>query len=228
MSSEPVNSEALTDHSYDGIQEYDNPLPGWWKWLFVATVFFAPLYWAYFQLGPEDRSIFGQYDRDMAAKFELRFSEIGELQPDQETIVKYMNEDKWLKVGEVTYKTNCVSCHGADGGGVVGPNLTDEYWKNLRSIDGIAKVISEGAANGAMPAWKHRLKPTNRLVLTAAYVASLQKNPVSGRPPEGNKVEPWASLVGRPQTPAAEDTKSKPAASDSPTTESTSTNLPGK
>lgn len=191
MSSETANDVSLTDHSYDGIQEYDNPLPGWWKWVFVASVFFAPLYWAYFHFGPEERSIHGQYEQQMAEIFELRFSEIGELQPDRETLLKYMNDDQWLAVGKVMYKANCVSCHGADGGGLVGPNLTDNYWKNVRSIEGIAKVISDGAANGAMPAWKNRMSHQNQIVLTAAYVASLQKNPVPGKGPEGNPLEPW-------------------------------------
>ncbi len=74
---------------------------------------------------------------------------------------------------------------------MVGPNLTDDYWKNVRSIETIASVIENGAANGAMPAWKNRLSHPNQVVLTAAYVASLRKNPVSGKAPEGNKIPAW-------------------------------------
>ncbi len=191
MSSEPVSKEILTDHNYDGIQEYDNPLPGWWKFLFWCTIVFAPLYWLYFHEGIEGRSIYDKYEQHMASIFELRFQEIGELKPDRATILKYMNEPDWLAVGKVVFKTNCVSCHGADAGGLVGPNLTDDSWKNVHNVEDIAKVIEIGAANGAMPAWKNRLSHPNQIVLTAAYVASLRKNPVSGRAPEGNVIPPW-------------------------------------
>ena len=112
------HEEILTNHSYDGIQEYDNPLPGWWQWLFILSVVFAPMYVIYFHLG-ENRSIHDQYEKQMADVFELRFSEIGSLEPDADTILEYMNKPKWLAVGKVVYKTNCVSCHGADGGGFI-------------------------------------------------------------------------------------------------------------
>ncbi len=91
MSSEPISEEILTNHSYDGIQEYDNPLPGWWKFLFWCSIFFAPLYWFYFQFGVEGRSIHDKYEQHMASVFELKFEEIGELEADRATIYKYMN-----------------------------------------------------------------------------------------------------------------------------------------
>lgn len=200
MSSEPitndVNSEAddiLLDHSYDGIQEYDNPLPGWWVFLFWAAILFSPAYYIYFHSGIEGRSIHDQYNAHMGSIYELRFSKIGILEPDRETILKYMNDEpKWLSVGKVIYQTNCVSCHGADGGGLVGPNLTDDSWKNVNTLVDIVKVIENGAANGAMPAWKNRLTHPNQVILTAAYVASLRKSPVpGGKAPEGNVIPGW-------------------------------------
>ncbi len=191
MSSEQQSENVLTNHSYDGIQEYDNPLPGWWVWLFVGTVMFSIVYWLYFHHGMPGRSIHDDYDRHAAKIFELRFEEIGELKPDRETIVKYMNDSKWLTVGKVVYKTNCVSCHGADGGGLVGPNLTDDNWKNVRNIEDIAKIIQNGAANGAMPAWRNRLSHVNQVVLVSAYVASLRGTVSGGKTAEGDPIAPW-------------------------------------
>ncbi len=191
FNNQPDPEQILMDHSYDGIQEYDNPLPGWWKFLFWASIFFAPAYWAFYHLGVEGRTIQDDHDRQMAKVMELRFSEIGELEANQETILKYMKEPKWLKVGGSVYKTNCVSCHKADGGGSVGPNLTDDYWKNVKSVEDIARVIEQGAANGSMPAWKNRLSHKNQIVLTAAYIASLREKPVSGKAPEGDPIPPW-------------------------------------
>lgn len=183
--------ELLTDHSYDGIQEFDNPLPGWWKFVFWLTILFAPLYWAYFEGGASGRSIHDQYDRQADAVFTMKFKEIGTLQADRETILEYMEKPDWLTVGKVVYKTNCASCHGPEGGGNVGPNLSDDYWKHVKNVEDIANVIEEGAANGAMPAWKNRLSHPNQIVLTASYIASLRKNPVDGKAAEGNKIPDW-------------------------------------
>jgi cytochrome c oxidase cbb3-type subunit 3 len=149
------------------------------------------MYWVYFHLGVEGRSIHESYERHMASIFVLRFKDIGELSADRETILKYMNEPDWVTVGKVIFKTNCVSCHGSQGEGLVGPNLTDDYWKNVTKIEDIASVIENGAANGSMPAWKNRLSHKNLIVLTAAYVASLRAHPVSGKVPEGNLLPAW-------------------------------------
>ena len=192
MSSQTVPEEILTDHSYDGIQEYDNPLPGWWKFLFWASIVFAPIYLIYFQFG-RDRSIHDKYEQHMTSIFELRFSEIGVLEADRATILEYMDKPKWLTVGRVMYKTNCVSCHGTEGGGVVGPNLTDDNWKNVKNVEDIAKVIENGAANGAMPAWKNRLSHKNQVVLIAAYIASLRgSKPAIGKAAEGDPIPAWS------------------------------------
>ncbi len=187
-----TDRDLLLDHNYDGIQEYDNPLPGWWSGLFVGTIVFSALYLLYHHSGVEGRSVYDDYEREKAEVFEKRFAELGELTPDKETILKYMNDPKWLAVGESVFKANCVSCHADGGLGNVGPNLTDDYWKNVQSVEDIAKVIANGAAGGAMPAWKNRLSHPNQIVLTAAYVASLRgKGGGGGKPPEGRKIPPW-------------------------------------
>lgn len=190
--SDSSDKELLLDHNYDGIQEYDNPLPGWWSALFIGTTLFAVFYLMYMHSGVPGRSMQDEYDAEAAEIFEQRFAELGELSPDRETILKYMEDPKWLKVGESVFKTNCVSCHAEGGLGNVGPNLTDDAWKNVKSVEDIAKVISDGAAGGAMPAWRNRLSHVNQIVLTAAYVASLRGSaPGQGKPPEGNQVPPW-------------------------------------
>lgn len=190
---DPTQPE-LTDHNYDGIQEYDNPLPGWWSTLFVLSVVFAGFYGVHFHLGGEGPSVQDEYDAQAAEVFELRFAELGALEPNRETLLKYLNDPKWLTVGQAVFKTNCVSCHGANAQGDIGPNLTDDHWKNVTNVEDIARVIAEGAGNGSMPAWRNRLSHVNQIVLTAAYVASLRgSNPSGGKPPEGNEVQPWGS-----------------------------------
>jgi cytochrome c oxidase cbb3-type subunit III len=204
------SGEQQTIHSYDGIQEYDNPLPGWWKWLFVGTFVFSIFYWMYFHTGAEtQRSVYTAYDEAVAANLKQQFSELGELKPDNATLMKYVDDKRWLKVGESVYKQHCVSCHGPDAGGLVGPNLCDVYWKNVKVIDDIAKILENGAGNGAMPAWKTRLHP-NELVLVACYIASLRgSTPAKARAPEGNEIGPWTltSAPASEATPPASEAK---------------------
>lgn len=186
--------DPLLDHNFDGIQEYDNPLPQWWNMLFLGTIVFSVLYWGYFHMGAPGRTIFDGYNAAVAENLRIQFGELGTLQPDRSTLLKYTKdsaEAKWLKVGESVYLANCVSCHGQKAEGKIGPNLCDDNWKNVKTIEDIAKVINNGAANKAMPAWNNRLHP-NEVVLVSAYVASLRgSNPAGPRAPEGNPIPAW-------------------------------------
>lgn len=186
-------NENLTGHAYDGIEEYDNPLPGWWSALFIVCVIFAPGYLVFYHLGGDGASRTEAYEADAAAVFELRFAELGELEATDENVLKYAADPKWISVGRAVFRANCVSCHGVDAQGDAGPNLTDTHWKNVSKPADIIRVINEGAGNGSMPAWRTRLSHQNQVVLTAAYVASLQGSaPPNAKPAEGNEVQPWS------------------------------------
>ncbi|MEM6468117.1 MAG: cbb3-type cytochrome c oxidase N-terminal domain-containing protein [Planctomycetota bacterium] len=180
-----------TEHVYDGIEEYDNPLPGWWKWLFIVTIVFSPFYWVFYHNGSEGRTLQSMYSSALAANTRLQFAEIGDLKMDEATIAKFMEKDSWVKVGQSVFRANCVSCHGKAGEGKVGPNLTDDVYKNVASLSDIAKVVNNGAGNGAMPKWSNRLH-MNEIVLVSAYVANLRNTNVEGgRTAEGRKIDPW-------------------------------------
>ena len=200
-----VPDDPLTGHAYDGIQEFDNPLPGWWKWMFIASIFFAFPYWAFYHGGAEGRSVEARYDQALAANIRLQFEEIGELKLDRPTVVKFLYEPSWLRVGQTVFKTHCVSCHGADGGGLVGPNLTDDEYKNIKDIGDFLHVLQNGAAGGAMPAWKNRLS-ANEILLVSSYAASLRgTEPAAGKNPEGRTIPPW------PDAPPEEDEEAEEA-----------------
>jgi cytochrome c oxidase cbb3-type subunit 3 len=195
-SSEFTNSDApKTGHSYDGIEAYDNPLPGWWKWTFLASIAFSPLYLLYYHGGAQGRSVVDIYSVALADNTRLQFTEIGKLQPNAETIVKYMHKPSWVKVGQSVFRSHCISCHGREGEGQVGPNLTDQVYKNVKTIEDIAMVINNGAGGGAMPKWANRLHP-NEVVLVSAYVATLRGQDLSSaRPAEGNRIAPWPEPI---------------------------------
>ena len=188
------NSSVPMSHSYDGIREYDNPLPGWWKWLFIITVVVSPFYLLYFHVGAPNRSIHDQFTAALDANQKKKYADLKDLTPDANTLVKFMNQKEWVDVGRSIYKVNCVSCHGPEGGGVIGPNLCDENYKHIKKIEDIVKVINEGVAGGAMPAWATRIPNKNDIIMVSAYVASLRgSKPATGKGPDGSPIPPWTS-----------------------------------
>jgi cytochrome c oxidase cbb3-type subunit 3 len=138
------------------------------------------------------------YEDSMADNLKLQFKDLGDLQVDEPTVLKYMQETEWLAMGASVFKTNCKSCHGADGSGLVGPNLTDDKYKSVKQLSDVAHVIENGAANGSMPAWKNRLHP-NEVVMVAAYVANMRGQNLTGpRGAEGPVIPPWPKTAAAP------------------------------
>ena len=174
--------DQLLDHEYDGIQEYDNPCPGWWHAIFWLTVFFSVVYFFSSRSAATAGRWPSAWNIGHGRGHESSGSaSMGELKNDTATILKYKDDADWMLYANSVFLTNCQSCHGADGSGVVGPNLTDDYYKNVKKITDIAEVIKNGAAGGSMPAWETRLHP-NEVVLMAAYVAGLRGKNLKGRP----------------------------------------------
>ena len=186
-------SSDFSGHVYDGIQEYDNPLPGWWTALFWITIVFSVLYLMVNLTNPHLVETELVYERSVTAELERQFATLGQLEPDHETLMRFLTdpeEAKWLAVGEAVFQTHCVSCHGRDGSGISGPNMTDENFKNVITLTDIPKIVVEGANKGAMPAWGNRLA-MNEVVLVSAFVASLRGQQLPGRPAEGDLIGPW-------------------------------------
>lgn len=178
---------------FDGIELENHPAPFWCKWIFVALVPFAPVYFMYYHTGADGRTLADEHDKQVAIVMQARFAEIGELEPNRETVVKYLYEDSWLQVGKMVFRKNCASCHGKEGGGLIGPNLCDDSYKNINDIADILRVLQLGANAGAMPAWNNRLS-TNELVLVSSYVASLRNTtPATAKPAEGREIPAWPS-----------------------------------
>ena len=194
MNGDGVRQDPLTDHEYDGIREYDNPTPGWWHALFFASILFSVFYLAIFSWSPagttpEEDWLARQTDED--AKI---FGAMGELEGDEATINRFRADAKMMQVAKGMFQSNCASCHGAQGGGDpagAGVNLTDDHFKSVRALPDLFRVISDGAASGAMPSWGDRI-PQKKRVLLSAYVASLRgTRPAQARAAEGDVIAPW-------------------------------------
>lgn len=186
----PVEKEAdiMLDHNYDGIKELDNNLPPWWVWGFYATIIFAFVYLAHYHLfrtGPlqtEEYNIAMQEDADQAKARELSMKDF----VSAETITA-LNTPEALGAGKGIYDKNCVACHGAELGGSVGPNLTDDFWINGGGIRNIFKVITEGVPAKGMISWKSQLTPKQIQQVASFILTKHGSNPVGGKEPQGEK-----------------------------------------
>jgi len=181
-------SDIMLAHDYDGIKELDNVLPPWWVYLFYATIIFAFVYLVRFH-------VMGDYTQSQEFDKEVELATI-EIAKNAAAAPDDMNIDKVTQLkdagsiafGKEVFTNTCAACHKADGGGSVGPNLTDEFWINGGGIKNVFKVISEGSPNNpSMVAWKNTLKPTD-IQKIASYVLSLQgTKPAGSKPAEGEK-----------------------------------------
>ncbi len=102
-----------------------------------------------------------------------------------EETVTLLTEPSGLEAGKAIYDANCIACHAADGGGIVGPNLTDDNWIHGGGIKNIFKVIKYGVVEKGMIAWQTQLSP-NQMQEVASYVMSLHgTTPAAPKQPEG-------------------------------------------
>jgi cytochrome c oxidase cbb3-type subunit 3 len=159
----------------------------------------------YFHMGASNRSMFDYLSADEAALAKQQYGTLGDLTQDRATLVRFTQEKDWLQYGKSIFRTNCQSCHGPDGGGLVGPNLADSKWKNVRHIEDIMKVVNNGAGNNAMPPWKQRFSDPRDVIMVSAYVASLLgTTPAAGKAPEGIvDLASWDQDIASVETAAA-------------------------
>lgn len=178
--------EIVLDHNYDGIRELDNDLPPWWVYMFYATIVFAVVYFLRYEVFDGTNQI-QEYEIEVAqAKADLEeYKRNNKELIDAET-VELMTDPSDLAMGKVIYADNCIACHKDNGGGGIGPNLTDDYWILGGGIKNIYRTIAEGGRPGkGMVAWKSELKPSE-MAQVSSYVMSLHgTNPPDAKAEEG-------------------------------------------
>jgi cytochrome c oxidase cbb3-type subunit 3 len=179
----------VMDHEYDGIQEYDNPMPRWWLLLFAVTIVFVPVYY----LLPGDIGAGGKkdqmYAKEMAA-FAAAHPDFGRATVTADEMAKIVADPAEVSKGKALFAVNCVACHTADGGGLIGPNLTDDFWIHGGTPLEVHNTINEGVLAKGMPPWGKVLKPEQINSLTA-FVRSLHgTSPAKPKAPDGVKTNP--------------------------------------
>lgn len=181
-----TNDKLLKDHSYDGIRELDNDLPPWWKYLFYISLIFGVVYLVrLFAFQAPDLIQEKEYQKEMAKASETQ-------QQANTTSIALLTDESSLNNGQETYSKSCAACHGQDGGGLVGSNLTDDHWLHGNTFDDLYKVVSEGVTGTSMLAYESQLSPTKRAEVVSYVMEKLHgTTPANPKAPEGEEMK-WS------------------------------------
>jgi cytochrome c oxidase cbb3-type subunit 3 len=179
----------LINHSYDGIQELNHPLPSWWQALFYGAIVFSTLYFIYYQFmgGPSLREEFKKEYAIIVASQEDFKKKAGLFNPE---LYAKFSTPEYIKKGEETFNNNCMACHQEKGRGDIGPNLTDEYWLWAKGTpETIYPVVFNGVPDNGMPVWSETLSP-EEIYQVVAYVQTLHHtHQPGGKAPQGTKID---------------------------------------
>jgi cytochrome c oxidase cbb3-type subunit 3 len=178
-------NDVILDHDYDGIQEYDNPMPRWWLMLFYGGIIFAAVYipWYLFGGGPLAAEELAMEITEAQAALPAAAPEPET--PAEDPYASLVGDAGRIAKGKVVYDARCVACHGPDGGGLVGPNLTDRAWKHGGKPADLVKVIKRGVPGTAMVAWNKQLSE-DEIVDVSIFIKSLKgTTPANPKASEG-------------------------------------------
>jgi cytochrome c oxidase cbb3-type subunit 3 len=183
--------DVLLDHNYDGIRELDNHMPGWWVFGFWFCILFAVLYLLFYHVlgwGPSSK---GEYEAEMAGVVSQRPT-TPTVNTDDWVELTFLTDVESVEKGKVIYNTICNVCHGANGEGLVGPNLTDEYWVNGCDPKSIMISVQTGFPAKGMPAYGGgKQLNTDELQLVSSYIHSLK----GSKPANAKPIDPIRELI---------------------------------
>ncbi|MCW3123850.1 MAG: cytochrome [Flavipsychrobacter sp.] len=179
--------DILLDHNYDGIMELDNSLPPWWKYGFYVTILVSFIYVYRFHVSHDGLSQLEEYTEEMRQGEEDKAEYLAKSANNvDENTVTLLTSGTDVAAGKETFVKNCAACHLADGGGTVGPNLTDDYWLHGGGLKDIFKTIKYGWQDKGMKSWKDDLSP-KQIQEVASFIKSLKgTHPLTPKAPQGD------------------------------------------
>jgi cytochrome c oxidase cbb3-type subunit III len=182
----PNDERVLPGHDADGITELDNKLPRWWVYLFYFSIIFAIVYMLYFHVLGLGRLSRAGYEQEMQvakerfpAAFETLDLDSGELAASTDPAV--------LARGKELFAVNCVACHLADGGGLIGPNLCDDYFIHGHTYADALRTVNNGVLEKGMIAWKTMMPPKDIEAVTSYTFTLLGTTPANPKEPQGDR-----------------------------------------
>ena len=189
MNNNPQNKDPLLiDHEADGIQELDNLLPRWWVWLFYLTTIFAVVYMLYYHVFQAGDLSAKEFEKEWTRGEAIKNASLAKFEASIATLTP-LQDPKVLSEGLQLYTRLCAPCHRADGGGLVGPNITDDFWIHGSNFVDNVKTIINGVPEKGMLTWRGILKPAE-IQSVASYIYTLRgTKPPNPKPPE-NQAQP--------------------------------------
>jgi len=179
----------LLDHEADGIKELDNLLPRWWVWLFYLTIVFGVVYLGYYHVLRLGAGQIAEYDREYEVGQRIKAAAVAKFEATVGTLTP-SNDRAILADGERVFVQMCAPCHRVDGGGLVGPNLCDDYWIHGSNFVDNVKVILNGVPEKGMLTWRGLLKPSE-IQAVASYIQGFRgTRPPNPKPPENQQAQP--------------------------------------
>jgi len=165
---EPTRDPLLLDHEADGIRELDNNLPRWWVWLFYLTIAFSAVYMAYFHLLKAGDLQIAAYEKERVLGERIKTESIGKFEANLAALTPSQDPGA-LARGQQSFVTLCAACHRADGGGLVGPNLCDDFWIHGSNYVDTIRTIINGVPEKGMLTWRGVLQP-DEIQAVASYI----------------------------------------------------------
>ena len=179
-----TNDRLIKDHSYDGIQELDNELPPWWKWLFYISVVFGIVYLVRLWVFEADDLIqVKEYEKEMARAVANAPQQAAEFK------LEVLTDASSLAAGKETFDKTCSACHLVDGGGLVGPNFTDDYWIHGNSLDDMFNLVANGVLEKGMIAYKEQMSEKARLEVISYIITLHGTTPTNPKAAEGELLD---------------------------------------
>ena len=202
----PIEEEQdiLLDHDYDGIHELDNHLPPWWKYLFYFTIAFGVVYIVSYHVLEISPLQVEEYNMELAEaerQSAIRSASMAGEEGVDEADIVFSDNPEDLASGEKVFQMQCAACHRPDGGGSIGPNLTDEFWLHGGSMSDIYRTIKVGVPDKGMISWEASLSAT-QMRDVSSYIITLQ-----GTNPENPKAEQGDKYVPAPASETTDDTQ---------------------
>ncbi len=189
----PVEREAdvMLDHNYDGIRELDNSLPPWWVAMFYITVAIGVVYMGYYHYPGTGKGSIEEYELEMAyAERQKALFLERQANAVNEKNVEMITDEKLLLAGQTIFKESCANCHGQLGEGLVGPNLTDNYWLHGGDIKSVFKTIKYGVPDKGMIAWSTQMSASSMHQVASYILTLVGTDPPNQKEKQGDLYEP--------------------------------------